>query len=50
MRFFARYKRYIRWGEVFAGALLVLVGILIFSNRLTVLIGYFPKWLFRFAL
>ena len=50
MRFFARYKRYIRWGEVFAGALLVLVGVLIFSNRLTTLIGFFPKWLFRFAL
>ena len=50
MRFFARYKRYIRWGEVASGALLVLVGALIFSNRLTALIGYFPKWLFRFAL
>lgn len=50
MRFFSRYKRYIRWGEVFAGALLVLVGVLIFSNRLTKLISFFPSWLFRFAL
>ncbi|MBI5624360.1 MAG: cytochrome c biogenesis protein CcdA [Elusimicrobia bacterium] len=50
MRFFARCKRYVRWGEVFAGALLVLIGTLIFSSRLTALIGYFPKWLFRFAL
>lgn len=50
MRFFARYKRYIRWGEAFAGALLVVVGLLIFSNRLTKLIGLFPAWLFKFAL
>ena len=50
MRFFSRYKRYIRWGEVFSGALLVMVGVLIFSNRLIKLISFFPSWLFRFAL
>lgn len=50
MRFFSRYKRYIRWGEIFAGALLVIVGLLIFSNRLTILTSFFPDWLFRFAL
>jgi cytochrome c-type biogenesis protein len=50
MRFFSRYKRYIRWGEIFAGVLLVGIGGLVFTNRLTMLIGYFPKWFFRFAL
>lgn len=50
MQFFNRYKRYIRWGEVFAGTLLVVIGILIFSNRLIKLIALFPSWLFEFAL
>lgn len=50
MRFFGRYRRYIHWGEIFAGVFLVLVGALIFSNRLTRLIGLFPNWLFKFAL
>ncbi|OGR83530.1 MAG: hypothetical protein A2636_02505 [Elusimicrobia bacterium RIFCSPHIGHO2_01_FULL_64_10] len=50
MEFFQRYKRYIRWGEILAGCLLILVGGLIFSNRLTLLIGYAPKWLFKFSI
>ncbi len=41
LRFFARYKRYIRAGEVFAGVLLIAVGVLIFSGRLTSLSGLF---------
>lgn len=49
LRFFARYKKYIRWGEVAAGALLVLVGALILSNRLTMLVQLMPRALFRFA-
>jgi len=43
MRFFARYKRYIRAGEIFAGLLLMAVGALIFSDRLTTLIRLMPK-------
>ncbi len=50
LRFFSGYKRYIRWGEVCAGLLLVLVGVLVFSNRLTLLIQFLPKALFKFAL
>ncbi|MBI2071048.1 MAG: cytochrome c biogenesis protein CcdA [Elusimicrobia bacterium] len=50
LQFFNRYKRYIRWGEIAAGILLVVVGALIFSNRLTKLIALFPSWLFKFAL
>ncbi len=50
LRFFARYKRYIRAGEVFAGALLVAIGVLIFSDRLTWLIRFLPRNLTRLAL
>lgn len=50
MYFFNRYKRYIRWGEIAAGALLIVIGVLIFSNQLTKLIGLSPSWLFKFAL
>lgn len=50
LAFFARYKRYILWGERFAGALLVGVGVLIFSNRLTALTQLLPRSFFKFAL
>lgn len=50
LQFFSRYKKYIRWGEICAGILLILVGALVFSNRLTILIQFLPKSLFRFAL
>lgn len=50
LRFFARYKRYIRAGEVLSGALLVLIGVLIFSDRLTWLIRFLPKNLSMFLL
>ncbi|MBI4423100.1 MAG: cytochrome c biogenesis protein CcdA [Elusimicrobia bacterium] len=49
LRFFARYKAYIVWGERAAGALLVVVGALMLSNRLTALVSLMPKALFRFA-
>ena len=45
MRFFARYKKYIRAGEIFAGVLLVAVGLLIFTDRLTTLLRIMPKGL-----
>ena len=50
LRFFARYKRYIRWGEVAAGLLLIAVGLLIVTSNLSLLIRLLPRWLFKFAL
>ena len=50
MRFFARYKKYIRAGEVFAGLLLVAVGVLIFTDRLTALIRLMPPGLSRLTM
>ena len=50
MRFFSRYKKYIRAGEVFAGLLLIAVGVLIFSDRLTALIRLMPSGLTRLAM
>jgi len=50
LQFFARYKRYIHWGEIGAGVLLIVVGALVFSSRLTLLIRLLPKSLFKFAL
>lgn len=50
LQFFSRYKRYIRWGELGAGILLLAVGLLVFSNRLTLLIRLLPRSLFKFAL
>jgi len=35
LRFFARYKRFIRWGEIAAGVLLIAIGALLVSNRLS---------------
>jgi cytochrome c-type biogenesis protein len=43
MRLFRRYKRHIRRGEILAGALLIAVGVLIFTDRLTWLIRFMPQ-------
>jgi cytochrome c-type biogenesis protein len=43
MRFFGRFKKYIRAGEVFAGALLIGIGVLIFADRLTWLTRFLPQ-------
>ncbi|MBI5200376.1 MAG: cytochrome c biogenesis protein CcdA [Elusimicrobia bacterium] len=50
LRFFSRYRAYIRWGEIAAGALLILVGCLMLANRLTLLVSLMPSWLRRFAI
>lgn len=50
MLFFGRYRRYIRWGEIFAGVLLIVVGALVFTDHLTWLVRLFPKSFFKFAL
>jgi len=49
-RFFLRYKRHIRTGEIAAGALLIVIGLLIFFNKLAMLNRYTPKFLERFLL
>ena len=43
LRFFARYKRFIRWGEIGAGVLLMAIGLLILSNRLAWLMRLLPQ-------
>ena len=48
MRFFARYKKHIRTGEIVAGSLLIAVGLLIFLDKLTWLNRFAPKSLERF--
>ena len=50
IRVFNRYKRFIRAGEICAGILLVFVGALIFSNRLTSLIDLIPVFFLKFSL
>lgn len=47
---FSRYKKFIRWGEILGGVLLMAVGALIFFNRLTLLVNLLPERLLRFAL
>jgi cytochrome c-type biogenesis protein len=42
--FFRRFKRHIRMFEIFTGILMVLVGVLIFTNYLTVLSRYTSGW------
>jgi cytochrome c-type biogenesis protein len=44
LAFFKKFSKYIRWVEVAGGALLIIVGVLIMTNRLTLLSGYFAKW------
>lgn len=48
-RFFQRYKRLIRWGEIAAGVLVILIGVLIFFNNLTILLRFVPSFFYKFA-
>lgn len=50
MHFFKRYKTHIRKGEIAAGVLLILIGILIFRGELSRLNGMAPKFLERFLM
>jgi cytochrome c-type biogenesis protein len=43
MRLFRRFKRHIRTGEILAGMLLILIGGLIFTDKLTWLIRFMPQ-------
>jgi len=47
--FFERYKRFIRWGEIIAGLLLVAVGALIFFGNLDVLLRFVPEFFYEFS-
>jgi len=44
LTFFKKFSNYVRWVEVTGGALLIVVGVLIMTNSLTLLSGYFAKW------
>lgn len=50
LRFFSRYKRFIRWGEVAAGLLLVAVGVLVLANRMTWIMRLLPRSCYKFSL
>lgn len=50
MRFFTRYKKHIRAGEIAAGALLIAIGLLIFLDKLSMLNRFTPKFLDRFLM
>jgi cytochrome c-type biogenesis protein len=49
IQWFARYRRFMRWGEIAAGILLILLGALVFTNQLTRLIQFVPATFFQFA-
>jgi cytochrome c-type biogenesis protein len=49
LKFYARFRRYLHAVEVASGALLIAIGALMATNKLTVLSGYF-SFLNRFAL
>ncbi len=50
LRIFARYKPFIRYGEMGAGLLLIAVGLLVFFNKLTLLIQLLPRSFYKFVL
>ena len=51
LRFFARFKRFLRAVDIVAGLVLVAVGVLLFTGYITVLNTYFirmtPEWLIK---
>jgi cytochrome c-type biogenesis protein len=42
---FNRFKRHLHTVEIVGGILLIVVGVLIMTNTLSILSGYFSKWL-----
>lgn len=50
LQFFNRYKKFIRWGEIVAGILLISIGALVFTNKLTMLISFMPEFFLKFSL
>ncbi len=49
MRFLERYKRFIRWGEIIAGLLLIFIGGLMFFGNLSVLMRFVPTSFSQFS-
>jgi cytochrome c-type biogenesis protein len=49
IKFLEKYKKFIMWTEVIAGLLLVLIGVLIFFDRLSVILKFVPSSFFEFA-
>ncbi|MHB2026277.1 MAG: cytochrome c biogenesis CcdA family protein [Elusimicrobiota bacterium] len=49
LRVFSRYKKYIHWGEIASGVLLVVMGGLVFSRHLGLMARFLPQSLLRFA-
>lgn len=46
---FKRWSRWIRWTELVAGAVLIIVGILIFTGDITRLMRFVPEYFYNFA-
>jgi cytochrome c-type biogenesis protein len=49
MRFFERYRRFIRAGEIIAGAFLIAIGCLMFFGNLSVLLKFVPESFYNFS-
>jgi cytochrome c-type biogenesis protein len=49
MKFFERYRRFIRAGEIAAGVLLIAIGALIFSGGLSALLRFVPPVFYEFS-
>jgi len=49
MKFFERYRRFIRAGEIVAGVLLIAIGALIFSGDLSALLRFVPPVFYEFS-
>jgi len=49
MRFFEKYKKFIRWGEIVSGIFLIAIGILIFFGNLEVLVNFIPESFWGFS-
>ena len=44
LRWFQRFRRYIRWVEIVAGVLLIAVGLLLLTGSFTLLSAWFSNW------
>ncbi len=49
LTFFRRAARYLRWVEVGAGLLLVVIGLTMFFGMFQAILGYLPEWTYRFV-
>lgn len=49
MKAFRKFRRYVKWAQVLAGAILIVVGILIFTDNFASLIRYVPDFFYDFA-